>query len=399
MKTFFENTKLTYKNLRYAAVISLFTALLIAILMITIYRFQYGEVETNYHTEIQTAVNITEVFVSQRIDSLASKLKILASASEINDFINSPQDGTVKYNSQKKIIENIDDLNDITQIRIIDSEGQERIRINKNRDQLEVVDDGELQNKSNRYYFKDAMEIGNDQIYVSDFDLNIEGDQIVVPYEPTIRFATKLFDEEGSLFGLMIINVDGYEFFKTISEYELVNAEYKEIGIMDCNNYWSLSDTNENDLDQVVLTMEGTDESPFISMVERNATGEFVLDNNNYLYKKLQLSNETMFQIEDGECPWYIVGHYNMALLAKDKQFILRNILPISVILCIIGILISYTIMILLQVKANDNLLLMVSSYISDSSQDGIIILNSRKVIVYCNQVFEEIYSYKKIEF
>jgi PAS domain-containing protein len=145
--------------------------------------------------------------------------------------------------------------------------------------------------------------------------------------------------------------------------------------------------------------MEGTDESPFISMVERNATGEFVLDNNNYLYKKLQLSNETMFQIEDGECPWYIVGHYNMALLAKDKQFILRNILPISVILCIIGILISYTIMILLQVKANDNLLLMVSSYISDSSQDGIIILNSRKVIVYCNQVFEEIYSYKKIEF
>ncbi len=65
--------------------------------------------------------------------------------------------------------------------------------------------------------------------------------KVVIPYEPTIRFAIKLYDEQNQAFGLLIINVDGYALFDTIKEYEVSNLEHKEIGILDHNNYWSFS--------------------------------------------------------------------------------------------------------------------------------------------------------------
>ena len=57
------------------------------------------------------------------------------------------------------------------QIRFIDDQGMELIRVNYTQDKLVNIPENDLQNKSNRYYFKEAIKLNLSQIFVSPFDL------------------------------------------------------------------------------------------------------------------------------------------------------------------------------------------------------------------------------------
>lgn len=361
-----------------------------------LYRIQYNEVFSNYQTELETSVNITELFIRQKIESFSSKLKLVSTRSEVRAFTKSPNNSMAIKDVQLAFLEIAEDISELTQIRILDTNGKELIRINRNGEKPEIVAYESLQDKSERYYFEDALTLNPHQIYISDFDLNIENNQVEVPYKPTIRFAIKLFDENNSLFGLLIINVDGYDFFKTIGEYELTNSEYKEIGLLDSNNYWSLSNRSHNNLNDMIFDMQSNIENELIDRINKLENGNFEKDQKHYTFTKIKLYNNSKYFIEDGKNFWYIVGHFDLHLLTQDKQFLLKNFRVFTFLLCFIGALLSYIVMILMQIKSNNSLLLMVSSYISDSSQEGILILNQSRHVVYCNQVFEEIFSYTK---
>ncbi|HWQ69413.1 MAG TPA: GAF domain-containing protein [Patescibacteria group bacterium] len=95
------------------------------------------------------------------------------------------------------------------QIRYLDEEGNELVRVDS--DGLKpprIVLRGQLQNKRQRYYFPETMKLGPGEIFVSPLNLNREGDQIEVPYRPTICYATPLFDDAGHRRGIVIINVN-----------------------------------------------------------------------------------------------------------------------------------------------------------------------------------------------
>jgi len=78
------------------------------------------------------------------------------------------------------------------QIRVLDEKGYELIRINLNGLKPRSVRSEELQNKSHRYYFKDALQLGEGEVYISTLDLNIEHGQIELPHKPMLRIATPI---------------------------------------------------------------------------------------------------------------------------------------------------------------------------------------------------------------
>ncbi|ENQ8701975.1 diguanylate cyclase domain-containing protein [Vibrio harveyi] len=92
------------------------------------------------------------------------------------------------------------------QLRYLDMQGNEVIRINFNGGHSEVVPKKELQNKAKRYYFSKALKLGCRKIYVSPLDLNIEHGQIEVPLKPMIRLATPVFDKQGNKRGIVVVN-------------------------------------------------------------------------------------------------------------------------------------------------------------------------------------------------
>lgn len=117
----------------------------------------------------------------------------------------------------------------IKEFRFISKNGHEAIRID--RDAIASapykVDEKLLQNKAERYYFKDVREIPKDEILFSKLDLNTEHGEIVQPIVPTLRIA-KPYYFHGEFKGMLIINI----FMKAILN-EIMKSELFNVAIID----------------------------------------------------------------------------------------------------------------------------------------------------------------------
>lgn len=92
------------------------------------------------------------------------------------------------------------------QIRFIDPNGQEIIRINHRDGHHSIVPADKLQNKKERYYFEKSIRLQHNKIYFSPLDLNVENKKIEKPYRPMIRIGTPVFSKNGQLLGVLILN-------------------------------------------------------------------------------------------------------------------------------------------------------------------------------------------------
>jgi len=95
--------------------------------------------------------------------------------------------------------------------RWIDNRGQEMLRVDLKAGQPVVIAKDKLQNKADRYYFTDAMQLAAGEVYISPLDLNVENGVIETPYKPMLRLATPLLDGRGDKHGIIILNYLGDE--------------------------------------------------------------------------------------------------------------------------------------------------------------------------------------------
>ncbi len=91
------------------------------------------------------------------------------------------------------------------QVRLIDSSGMEKIRVNTTGHGPVLVPEEDLQNKRHRYYFKFGIDTDRDW-YISPLDLNIEYSQVEMPIKPMLRFVTKVSDSHGETVGVIVLN-------------------------------------------------------------------------------------------------------------------------------------------------------------------------------------------------
>jgi len=92
------------------------------------------------------------------------------------------------------------------QIRFLNRDGDEIIRVNYNQGSPRAVPKNQLQSKFHRYYFTEALFLSPGEIYVSPLDLNVENGIIELPLKPMIRFAMPLADKQGETAGVMVLN-------------------------------------------------------------------------------------------------------------------------------------------------------------------------------------------------
>lgn len=95
----------------------------------------------------------------------------------------------------------------IYQIRYLSAHGRELVRVDKKDGKVEVIPDHRLQDKSDRYYFVEAMKRRPGELYVSPLDLNVEFGRIEKPERPVIRVATPIGSGAGGNEGVLIINL------------------------------------------------------------------------------------------------------------------------------------------------------------------------------------------------
>ncbi len=131
------------------------------------------------------------------------------------------------------------------QIRYLDETGQEIVRVDSSGLRSWIVDSEQLQNKSDRYYFKETMRLSSNRLFVSPLDLNRESGEIELPHKPVIRYAVNLYDDYNYKAGIMIMNIDANQFLKALDDVRLVTQDGYFAHHPDLQKRWG----SPNDLD------------------------------------------------------------------------------------------------------------------------------------------------------
>jgi len=125
------------------------------------------------------------------------------------------------------------------QMRYLNEQGRERIRIDNRSGTTQVVPESQLQDKSDRPYFIGARNLGESGLYLSRFDLNVERGEIEIPYKPMIRFVSRVVDAAGAERGLMIINYLGQPLIERLNA--LARARAVKLWLLDREGYWLMA--------------------------------------------------------------------------------------------------------------------------------------------------------------
>ncbi len=133
------------------------------------------------------------------------------------------------------------------QVRYLDAHGQEIIRINYNGGEPSIVPREQLQNKSSRYFFRDAIKLGEGEIYVSPLDLNVEHDRLEIPYKPVIRFGTPVFDSSGRKKGVILLNYLGSNLLHHFRDTMGGGSNHHQSMLLNQKGYWLSSDRHEDE--------------------------------------------------------------------------------------------------------------------------------------------------------
>lgn len=131
------------------------------------------------------------------------------------------------------------------QIRFIDVEGNEKIRINLKDDYGYAVPQEELQNKANRYYFQETINLPKETVYISILDLNVEQDEVEVPYKPMMRFSIPVYTKNDELLGVIVLN---YLAQYILDEFEVIGSSSRgKLSLLNRNSYWLYSENPEQE--------------------------------------------------------------------------------------------------------------------------------------------------------
>jgi len=131
------------------------------------------------------------------------------------------------------------------QIRYLDNNGQEIVRVNLHNGTAAIVANSELRSKHDRYYFTETMRFGMGEVFISPFDLNVENGKIEEPFKPTIRFATPIFDAQFNRKGIVILNYLGDTLLKNLTRGG--SNAVGETWLLNSDGYW-LYNPNEHDM-------------------------------------------------------------------------------------------------------------------------------------------------------
>ncbi|MVF13633.1 PAS domain S-box protein [Ketobacter sp. MCCC 1A13808] len=124
------------------------------------------------------------------------------------------------------------------QVRFLNAQGMEEIRLDRVSGQSLVVPQAQLQNKSQRYYFKKIHSLSPGDIYVSPFDLNLERGRIEIPLKPVIRIGTPVFNQSGKFRGSILLNYLGTQILDELRQFS--PGDGREIWLLNNKGFWLL---------------------------------------------------------------------------------------------------------------------------------------------------------------
>lgn len=184
-----------------------------------------------------------------------------------------------------------------SQVRYLDTIGQEIIRVDFDSiSSAKVKEFEKLQDKSKRYYFKNAKKLQKGEIYFSNIDLNVEYGEIELPYNPVLRVAKKTYNPNGKWNGVIVINYFMNNLFHKLAAKQ-GDVKYSSFELLNDSGFSLISDDKNKNFSHI------TTESDSLALykthmhlwkkIQKNTTGFDIHKNNIYVFKKLTIDSKS----------------------------------------------------------------------------------------------------------
>jgi len=169
-----------------------------------------------------------------RLNNTSRDLLIYSHDSDMQEALNDNSDAKESLEINYRHI--LDIKNYYAQIRVLNKQGNEVIRVHRNDLKVEIIPQQQLQDKSDRYYYKESIKLKVGEVYISPLDLNVEQGRIELPLSPMIRLATPILDKEGKKAGVIIINLCGDYLLSKLQS--LIEKSFGKVMLLNSESYW-----------------------------------------------------------------------------------------------------------------------------------------------------------------
>jgi PAS domain S-box-containing protein len=186
-------------------------------------------------------ITIAKDLVTQDFSVISVDLNIMAKLPYLDSGNPKEAEETKKF-----FMELMRESNFYDELRYIDSSGQENIRIKYKDGKPEIIPQEQMQNQSTRYFFRDTFRLNQGEVYVSPLDLNVEENRLEIPYKPTIRFGTPLFDNTGRKKGVILFNYFGDKLLQKFRKV-MQGDDLHSSMLLNKDGYWLSGDKREDE--------------------------------------------------------------------------------------------------------------------------------------------------------
>ena len=187
----------------------------------------------------------SETVFEHLLESAIKDLMFLASVEDLQQLVIQPEINRSAERVALIFKSMLEEKQQFDQIRYLNEEGKEVIRVNNRYGEGEIVPPEKLQNKGGRYYFKNTMMKVREEIFVSPMDLNIEHGNIEQPFKPMVRFATPIFDKAGDKHGIVIINYLAEKLVSLLDQKDRSSSHH--FMLLNNEGYWLKGETAEDE--------------------------------------------------------------------------------------------------------------------------------------------------------
>jgi diguanylate cyclase (GGDEF)-like protein/PAS domain S-box-containing protein len=199
----------------------LYGFILVFFTQLVVFKLQEKDIKANSIRKASQTFDERNNTFKKYVEDTNLRLLSVKNSKVFNDFLSNKQNSDL-VNSLFLDIANTS--NNIMQLRYIDNNGMERIRVNRNSysSEVSIVKKENLQDKSHRYYFQNTINSGKNVFWYSKLDLNIEHNKIVMPIKPVLRVGVVVFNK-GKQDGILIINIFMKQFLRNLTSIPLYN--------------------------------------------------------------------------------------------------------------------------------------------------------------------------------
>ncbi|GAC32856.1 multi-sensor hybrid histidine kinase [Paraglaciecola polaris LMG 21857] len=241
-----------FKFHKHVLLLTLISILIIFSSTIAVFEFQLSHSVTS---EVKSALSGTAEQINQqvkaRLDNYRHDLRFLHATPPVTGMPRAVNNGGIdpldstsseQWRSRLETIfaAFLQSNTEYDQLRVISADvgGMELVRVDRVDGKIEVVSQNHLQSKGKSDYFSASSTLSAGQIYMSRISLNREFGKLDFPYRPMLRLSLPIFDDNGTRFGFLIVNINAQQLFNSLENI----PEYPNVLIMtDSEGYFLIT--------------------------------------------------------------------------------------------------------------------------------------------------------------